>query len=78
MCEGDFGGTLGSLVAYDRGFVAILGSLGGHFLYLRAALGILWGHFGGTLGALAAYGGDSVATFGSLLGQFGVSSGTCG
>ena len=67
-----------SLFTYDGDFVATLGSLGGHFLYLRAALGALWGHFGVTLGALAAHGSDFEATFGSLWGQFGVSFVVCG
>ena len=52
-CEGGSGITLESLFAYGGDFVATLGSLGGHFWHLRAALGAL----GVTLGALAAYRG---------------------
>ena len=40
--EGGFGVTLEELFIYDGDFVAILGSLGGHFWHLRAALGALW------------------------------------
>ena len=49
-CEGDFGITLESLFVYDGDFVPTLGSLGGRFWYLRAALWAFWGRFGRTCG----------------------------
>ena len=67
-----------SLFAYDDDFVATLGSLGGYYWHLRAALGAFWVTLGVTLGALAAYGGDFGATLALFLDLFGVSLGICG
>ena len=74
---GDFGGTLGSLLAYEGDF----GILWGQF---RSTLESLWtsegdfgqprGYFGITLGVLLTYEGD----FGMTLGHFGVTLGSLG
>ena len=73
-CEGDVGVTLVSLFVYDGDFVATLGSLGGHFWHLRAALGARWV----TLGLLWEHlrhigvpsGGHFEVILGSVWGQF--------
>ena len=70
-CEGDFGVTLESLLAYDDDFVATLGSLCGHFWHL----GRLWGHFGVTLGLLWEHLRHVGVTLGALWGQVWVSLG---
>ena len=71
-CEGDFGVTLESLLAYDDDFVATLGSLCGHFWHL----GRLWGHFGVTLGLLWEHLRHVGVTLGALWGHFGVTLGS--
>ena len=76
--EDDIGVTLESLFAYDGDFVATLGSLGGHFWHLRAALGTLWVTLEVTLGILAAYGSDFGVTLPLFWDQSGVSLGICG